>query len=172
MIIYKYAIKNAKDTKYANPRICDSYCCCSVIVKLTHNPTANIQSNKRFGLDESDQRFFCNEKDDKDHFLSCSQASGMGEATRNILSELSPDKKEVSWQQIGSLELHLPPVQRLPALILISELGLEIHSSRAKKKKLGTGILTSNLRFRAEVIGNSRKHQFELTYCLDRKPAE
>ena len=80
------------------------------------------------------------------------------------------DKKEVSWQQIGSLELHLPPVQRLPALILISELGLEIHSSRAKKKKLGTGILTSNLRFRAEVIGNSRKHQdakFELINWIE-----
>ena len=80
---------------------------------------------------------FCNEKDDKDHFLACPQASGMGEATRNILSELSPVKKEVSWQQIGSLELHLPPVQRLPALILISELGLEIHRSRGKKKKAG-----------------------------------
>ena len=124
----------------------------------------------RFGLDESDLCFFCNEKDDKDHFLSCSQASGMGEATRITLSELSLDKKEVSWQQIGSLELHLPPVQRLPALILISELGLEIHRSRGKKKKLGTGILTSNLRFRAEVIGNSRKHQdakHELTNWIE-----
>ena len=112
--------------------------------------------------------FFCNEKDDKDHFMSCSQASGMGEATRTILRELSPYKKEVSWQQIGSLELHLPPVQRLPALILISELGLE--SSRAKKKKLVPGILTSNLRFRAEVIGNSRKHQdakFELINWIE-----
>ena len=83
----------------------------------------------------------------------------MGEATRNILSELSPDKKAVSWQQIGSLELNLPPVQRLPALILISELGMEIHRSRGKKKQLETGILTSNLKFRAEVIGNLRKHQ-------------
>ena len=94
----------------------------------------------------------------------------MGEATRIILSEISPYKKEVSWQQICSLELHLPPVQRLPALILISELGLEIQSSRAKKKKLVPGILTSNLRFRAEVIGNSRKHQdakFELINWIE-----
>ena len=83
---------------------------------------------------------------------------------------LSPDKKEVSWQQIGSLELNLAPVQRLPALILISELGLEIYSSRAKKKKLSTVTLTSKLRFRAEVVSNSRKHQdanFELTDWIE-----
>ena len=124
----------------------------------------------RFGLEASDLCFFCNEKDDKDHFLSCSQASGMGEATRILLSELIPDKKEVSWQQMGSLELHLAPVQRLPALILVSELGLEIYSSRAKKKKLSTVTLTSKLRFRAEVVSNSRKHQdasFELTDWIE-----
>ena len=95
---------------------------------------------------------------------------GMGETTRIILSELSPDKKEVSWQQIGSLELHLPPVKRLSALILISELGLEIHRSRGKKKQLETCILTSNLKFRAEVIGNSRKHhdaKHELTNWIE-----
>ena len=115
-------------------------------------------------------KVICNEKDDKDHFLSCSQASGMGEATRNILSELSPDKKAVSWQQIGSLELNLPPVQHLPALILISELGMEIHRSRAKKKPLEISIFTSNLKSRAEVIGKSRKHQdgkHELTNWID-----
>ena len=73
-------------------------------------------------------------------------------------------------EQIGSLELNLPPVQRPPALILISELGMEIHRSRGKKKQLQTGILTSNLKFRAEVIGNSRKHQdgkHELTNWID-----
>ena len=124
----------------------------------------------RFGLDESDQCFFCNEKDDKDHFLSCSQASGMGEATRDILRELNTDKKAVSWQQLGCLDLNQPPVQRLPALILISELGIEIYRSRAKKKPLEISIFTSNLKFRSEVIGKSRKHQdgkHELTNWID-----
>ena len=131
----------------------------SFLFKMVYGLLPNKTKLMRFGLDESDQCFFCNEKDDKDHFLSCSQASGMGEATRNILSELSPDKKAVSWEQIGSLELYLPPVQRLPALILISELCMEIYRSRGKKKQLETGILTSNLKFRAEVIGNLRKFQ-------------
>ena len=92
------------------------------------------------------------------------------EATRIILSEISPCKEEVSWQQICSLELHLPPVQRLPALILISELGLEIQNTRTKKKKLAPGILTSKLRFRAEVVGGSRKYQdakFELISWIE-----
>ena len=81
-------------------------------------------------------------------------------------SGLSP----ISWQQIGSLELNLPPVQRLPALILISELDMEIHRSRAKKKPLEISIFTSNLKFRSEVIGNSMKHQdgkHELTNWID-----
>ena len=102
--------------------------------------------------------------------MACPQASGMGEATRDILRELNLDKKAVSWQQLGCLDLNQPPVQRLPALILISELGMEIHHSRAKKKQLETSILTSNLKFRSEVIGNSRKHQdgkHELTNWID-----
>ena len=131
----------------------------SFLFKMVNGLLPSKSKLLRFGIEENDQCFFCNEKDDKDHFLSCTQASSMGEATRNILSELSPNKKEVSWQQICSLDLHLPPVQRLPAFILISELGLEIQNTRAKKKKLTPGIFTSKLRFRAEVVGGSKKHQ-------------
>ena len=76
----------------------------------------------------------------------------MGEATRGILRELNPDKKPVSWHQLGCLDLNLPPVQRLPAFILISELGMEIDRSRAKKKPLEISSFTSNLKFRSEVI--------------------
>ena len=94
----------------------------------------------------------------------------MGEATRDILRELNLDKKAVSWQQLGCLDLNQPPVQRLPALILISELGIEIYRSRAKKKPLEISIFTSNLKFRSEVIDKSRKHQdgkHELTNWID-----
>ena len=84
----------------------------------------------------------------------------MGEATpRGILRELNPDKKPVHWHQLGCLDLNLPPVQRLPALILIAELRLEIHRSRAKKKPLEISSFTSNLKFRSEVIGQSKKFQ-------------
>ena len=142
----------------------------SFLFKMVYGLLPTKSKLLRFGIEENDQCFFCNEKDDRDHFLSCTQASSMGEATRSILTEISPDKKEVSWQQICSLELHLPPVQRLPALILISELGLEIQSSRTKKKKLAPGILTSKLRFRAQVVGGSRKYQdakFELISWIE-----
>ena len=109
--------------------------------------------------DESDQCSFCKDRDDKDRFFACPQASGMGEATRSIIRELNPDRKPVLWHQLGSLDLNLPPVQRLPALILIPELGLEIHRSRAKKKPLEISRFTSNLKFRSEVIGHSKKFQ-------------
>ena len=50
-------------------------------------------------------------------------------------------------------------LQRLPVLILNAELGLEIHWSRAKKKPLEISRFTSNLKFRSEVIGHSKKFQ-------------
>ena len=81
----------------------------------------------------------------------------MGEATRDILREIKSDKKPVSWEQFGSLNLNLPPNQRLPALILISQLGIQIHRSRAKKKPLEISILTSTIKFRANVLGQSKK---------------
>ena len=102
--------------------------------------------------------------------MTKTKASGMGEATRDILRELNRDKKAVSWQQIGCPDLNLPPFQHLPALILISELCMEIHHSRAKKKPLEISIFTLNLKFRSEVIGISRKHQdgkHELTNWID-----
>ena len=83
----------------------------------------------------------------------------MGEARRGILREVNPDKKPVHWHQLGCLDLNLTPVQRLPALILIAELGIEIHRSRAKKKPLEISSFTSILKFRSEVIGKSKKFQ-------------
>ena len=50
------------------------------------------------------------------------------------------------------------------------KLGLEIQNTKAKKKKLAPGILTSKLRFRAEVVGGSRKYQdakFELISWIE-----
>ena len=120
----------------------------SFLFKMVNGLLPNKAKLMRFGLDESDQCSFCKDRDDKDHFFACSQASGMGEATRGIIRELNPDKKPVLWHQLGSLDLNLPPVQRLPALILIAELGLEMHRSRAKKKPHEISRFTSNLNFR------------------------
>ena len=39
--------------------------------KMVYGLLPNKAKLMRFGLDESTQCFFCNEKDDKDHFLAC-----------------------------------------------------------------------------------------------------
>ena len=89
---------------------------------------------------------FCKEKDDKDHFLACPQAAGIGDVTREILLEFNLQRKAVSWQQLGLLDLNLPLLRRLPALVLISELVIQIHQSRSKGKSLELEMLTSTLR--------------------------
>ena len=131
----------------------------SFLFKMVNGLITNKAKLMRFGLDESNQCSFCKDRDDKDHFFACPQASGMGEVTRGIIRELNPDRKPVHWHQLGSLDLNLPPVQHLLALILIAELGLEMHRTRAKKKPLQISRFTSNLKFRSEVIGHSKKFQ-------------
>ena len=96
------------------------------------------------------------EKGRKDNFLACTQAAGIGEATREILKKINLDRKPVPWQQLGLLNLNLPPVHRLPALVLLFQLGIQIHQSRAKGKSLEIGMLTSTLRIKADVLVSSK----------------
>ena len=66
---------------------------------------------------------------------------------------------QISLCKIWTLFMGYNYLQRLPVLILNAELGLEIHWSRAKKKPLEISRFTSNLKFRSEVIGHSKKFQ-------------
>ena len=78
----------------------------SFLFKMVNGLLPSKSKLLRFGIEENDQCFFCNEKDDKDHFLSCTQASSMGEATRNILSWIENQRniQDPATERVAALD--------------------------------------------------------------------
>ena len=96
----------------------------SLLFNMVHGLLPNYERLLKFGLGQSDQCNFCCQKDDLYHFLQCPQAAEMGVLTRSILQEINTDQKELPWLHIRVFNLNLSPIHRLPAMILIAELGL------------------------------------------------
>ena len=121
----------------------------------------------KFGLGQGDQCNFCLQKDDLCHFLQSPQASGMGVLTRSILQEATTDQKELPWLHIRVLNLNLHPTHRLPAMVLIAELGMLATLCRKRGKKLEPAMLTSSLKSSAKALGKTRNFQQASQVLLD-----
>ena len=66
------------------------------------------------------------------------------------------DQKELPWLHFRVLNLNLHPTLRLPAMVLIAELGMLATLSRKRSKKLEPAMMTSTIKSRAKALGKTR----------------
>ena len=96
---------------------------------------------------------FCNEIDDKLHFMTCDQSNLIGAFIREALSPLFFQPGTFSWEKVGRAELHTASHNdRLAGLILLSEAVHHISALRRRGLGASPAKFSPILRHRAEVV--------------------
>ena len=67
-----------------------------ILFKMVYRLLPNKTRLHKFELRESDLCSFCEERDEKMHFWSCTQAAGLGIVAKAILQENNEQRKPVS----------------------------------------------------------------------------
>merc|ERR1711928_11369 len=123
----------------------------STLYKLCNDLLSNSERLHKFNLATSADCTFCKEVDDPIHFLTCSQAQGLGTFLQDSLSPIFFTEDQFSWSKVRSLDLNSASLQdRLAGLALIAELVSHILTSRKQSRAASWARLSATIKCCAE----------------------
>merc|ERR1712052_43489 len=123
----------------------------STLYKLCNDLLTNSERLQRFKLTSSADCTFCKEVDDPIHFLTCSQAQGLGTFLQDSLSPIFFTEDQFSWSKVRSLDLNSASLQdRLAGLVLTAELVGHILTSRKQSRAASWASLSATIKGCAE----------------------
>merc|ERR1712047_235619 len=106
---------------------------------------------KKFKLATSAECSFCKEVDESLHFLTCSQAQGLGTFLQDSLIPIFFTEDQFSWSKVRTLDLNSASLQdRLAGLVLIAESVSHILTSRKQSRAASWGKLSATIKCCAE----------------------
>ena len=125
----------------------------STLFKFCNNLIPNGVQLHKFKMSNTPTCQFCNEIDDKLHFMTCVQSNLIGAFISEALSPLFFQQETFSWEKVGRAELHATSHDdRLAGLILLSEAVHHISTLRRRGIGASPAKFAPILRHRAEVV--------------------
>ena len=128
----------------------------STLFKFCNDLLSNSERLQKFKLATSAECSFCKGVDESLHFLTCSQAQGLGTFLQDSLIPIFFTEDQFSWSKVRSLDLSSPSLQdRLSGLVLIAETVNHILTSRKQSQAASMAKLSAIIRCCAEVAAKS-----------------
>ena len=107
----------------------------STLYMLCNDLLTNSERLQKFKLATSADCSFCKEVDESLHFLSCSQAQGLGTFLEDSLIPIFFTEDQFSWAKVRSLDLNSASLHdRRAGLVLIAEVVSHILNSRKQSR--------------------------------------
>ena len=118
---------------------------------LCNDLLTNSERLQKFKLATSAECSFCKEVDESLHFLSCSQAQGLGTFLEDSLIPIFFTEDQFSWSKVRSLDLNSASLQdRRAGLVLIAEVVSHILTSRKQSRAASWSKLSATIKCCAE----------------------
>ena len=128
----------------------------STLFKLCNDLLSNSERLQKFKLATSAECSFCKGVDESLHFLTCSQAQGLGTFLQDSLIPIFFTEDQFSWSKVRSLDLSSPSLQdRLSGLVLIAETVNHILTSRKQSRAASMAKLSATIKCCAEATAKS-----------------
>ena len=119
--------------------------------KLCNDLLTNSERLQKFKLATSAECSFCKEVDESLHFLTCSQAQGLGTFLQDSLTPIFFTEDQFSWSKVRSLDLNSASLQdRRAGLVLIAEVVSHILTSRKQSRAASWSKLSATIKCCAE----------------------
>ena len=123
----------------------------STLFKFCNDLLANSERLQKFKLSTSAECSFCKGVDESLHFLTCSQAQGLGTFLQDSLIPIFFTEDQFSWSKVRSLDLSSPSLQdRLAGLVLIAETVDHILTCRKQSRAASMAKLSATIKSCAE----------------------
>ena len=123
----------------------------STLYMLCNDLLTNSERLQKFKLATSAECPFCKEVDESLHFLSCSQAQGLGNFLEVSLTPIFFTEDQFSWAKVRSLDLNSASLHdKRAGLVLIAEVVSQILSSRKQSRAASWSKLSATIKCCAE----------------------